>query len=86
MSVSSTSRTPSPFSSSIAGGNTSGNIGGSTYSSGETYSRKVFVGGLPPDIDEGMWQYVLYAIVLMTVSLCIYRNYVHKLVIHLVLP
>ena len=41
------SRTPSPF------GFPSG-ASGSGGQSSETYSRKVFVGGLPPDIDQGI--------------------------------
>lgn len=40
-STGSSSRTPSPFGAASA------------FSVPESYSRKVFVGGLPPDIDEG---------------------------------
>lgn len=45
VSVSSTSRTPSP--------STTVSAMGFAHGISETYSRKVFVGGLPPDIDEG---------------------------------
>lgn len=45
VSVSSTSRTPSP--------STTVSAMGLAHGISETYSRKVFVGGLPPDIDEG---------------------------------
>ena len=66
LSMSSASRTPSPFHQTVhASGNSihannstpSMSIGGScavqASASTDTYSRKVFVGGLPPDIDEG---------------------------------
>ncbi len=59
-SVSSGSRTPSPFSGNNAGTTANGGLSASqsTPPSGvqESYSRKVFVGGLPPDIDQGMLQ------------------------------
>ena len=48
------SRTPSPPSSSYSLFNGNPAAGSSSSSlPPETYSRKVFVGGLPPDIDQG---------------------------------
>lgn len=62
LSMSSASRTPSPFHSSLHTGNTAtvapvSSAGNAPHQSNgiinSLYSRKVFVGGLPPDIDEG---------------------------------
>ena len=47
-----TSRTPSPSSSTYSSFTNSGTL--SAAAPPETYSRKVFVGGLPPDIDQGI--------------------------------
>lgn len=40
--------------------------------SGERFSRKVFVGGLPPDIDEGNYFFFNYTL---------YLFYIYKLII-----
>ena len=55
-SLSTESRTPSPFglaSNASASSSPSPSSSSSSCSALETYSRKVFVGGLPPDIDQG---------------------------------
>ena len=55
-SLSTGSRTPSPFglaSNASASSSPSPSSSSSSCSALETYSRKVFVGGLPPDIDQG---------------------------------
>ncbi len=72
--MSSASRTPSPFHQTVHNGGNSIQPTGTNTSSAipsigncvvhgsgmtaDAYSRKVFVGGLPPDIDEGMCQYM----------------------------
>lgn len=54
------SRTPSPsYSASSSFTSTSGAVP-------ETYSRKVFVGGLPPDIDQGIVVFVKQTIACIT--------------------
>ena len=55
-SLSTGSRTPSPFglaSNASTSSSPSPSSSSSSCSALETYSRKVFVGGLPPDIDQG---------------------------------
>eukprot|EP00731_Ephydatia_muelleri_P020445 Em0013g172a len=52
-SVSSGSRTPSPFGVASASSSNSSSVPSSHTPTHEMYSRKVFVGGLPPDIDQG---------------------------------
>ena len=53
------SRTPSPQQSGSSSGYSSACSPSSFSPPPETYSRKVFVGGLPPDIDQGEVYYEL---------------------------
>ena len=68
------SRTPSPPSSSTYPSFSSSSNPGTSSSTAmlpETYSRKVFVGGLPPDIDQGIQNF--------TISLLFIQNSFHWL-------